>query len=152
LGENLPNDIINRFKFLWDQYWNAIGKTDAEATPQSAVFGYWFCSGAFDPQWSLERLLAFVTAAQRAEPDNMIVEQLAKICLNEPLRAAQVIQMLVLGDMEGWRVSSWKSDAMKVLKVAILADGEARLVAQEVVDRLGRRGFSEFGELFAFYK
>ena len=82
----------------------------------------------------------------------MIVEQLAKICPNEPLRAAQVIQMLVLGDMEGWRVSSWKSDAMKVLKVAILADGEARLVAEEVVDRLGRRGFSEFGELFAFYK
>ena len=152
LGEDLPNDIIKRFKFLWDQYWNAVGKTDAEATPQSAVFGYWFCSGAFDPQWSLERLLAFVTTAQRAEPDNMIVEQLAKICPNEPLRAAQVIQMLVLGDMEGWRVSSWKSDAMKVLKVAILADGEARLVAEEVVDRLGRRGFSEFGELFAFYK
>lgn len=148
-NQRVPREVISRFEFLWDQYWNGVGRSDAVATPQSAVFGYWFSSGAFEPQWSIERLLAFVTAASRAEPDDMIVEQLAKICHHDPLRSAQVIQSLVQGDTEGWRVGSWKSDAKQVLKMAMQAGGQARQVAEEVIDRLGRRGFQEFGELLA---
>jgi hypothetical protein len=143
----LPGEVISRFQTLWERYWDGVGRSDAAVTPQSAVFGYWFSSGAFDPRWSIERLHAFVTAAPRAEPDDMIVEQLAKICQNDPLRSAQVMQLLVQGDTEGWRISGWKAEAKQVLSVAIAAGGEARGVAEQVVDRLGRRGFLEFGEL-----
>lgn len=147
--QELPREVISRFEALWGHYWSGVGRSDAAATPQSAVFGYWFTSGAFEPQWSIERLLEFVTVAPRAEPDDMIIERLAKICQRDPLRSAQIIQLLVRGDTEGWRVGSWKSDANHVLKVAIQAGGEARKVAEEVIDRLGRRGFQEFGELLA---
>jgi hypothetical protein len=151
LTDSLPRDIISRLEDLWDYYWESVGRSDAESTPQSSVFGYWFCSGVFESGWSIERLLYFVTAAPGAEPDELIVEQLAKICRRDPLRASQIIQTFVLADKEGWRVSGWLSSAKEVLKVSMLAGGDAKVVASSVIDRLGRRGFSEFGELLAFY-
>jgi hypothetical protein len=146
-NQELPREVIGRFETLWDRYWNGAGRSDAIANPQSAVFGYWFSSGAFDLQWSIERLLEFVKSAPKAEPDDMIVEQLAKICHHDPLRSAQIIQSLARGDTEGWRVEGWKTDAKRVLTVAMKSGGEARKVAVEIIDRLGRRGFLEFGRL-----
>ena len=54
---------------------------------------------------------------------------------------------LVDGDDEGWRVPSWKGEARTILIAAMKAGGEAKDVAEQVVDRLERRGLLEFGEL-----
>lgn len=146
-GGSVPAATLNRFSDLWSFYWNTCGRDDAKSSPRSNVFGYWFCSGLFDPKWSIRRLLDFVITAPLAEPDDLIVEQLSKVCQHDPLHAVKVIQALVLGDTDGWRVSSWKDDAKIVLQEALRADKEASDVAKAVIDRLGRRGFSEFGQL-----
>lgn len=143
----VPLEVISRLESLWDHYWNEIGRNDALATAQSAVFGSWFSSGVFEPQWSIVRLLDFVSAAPRAEPGKMIVEKLASICRNDPLNSAQIIQKLVLGSTEGWQIQAWKTHAKQVLEVALETGDEAQLVAEDVIDWLGRRGFEEFGEL-----
>lgn len=146
-GDEVPSDAIERFRYLWGQYWEAIGKKDAEQNPNSYVFGQWFSSGAFGDQWSIEQLEKFVTAAPKADPDHMIMQQLAKTCSTDPLRSAHIVGMMVDGDNEGWRVPSWKQEAMNILTVAMKAGGDSKTEAEQVIDRLGRRGFLEFGEL-----
>ncbi|MCH8343662.1 MAG: hypothetical protein IH983_06715 [Planctomycetes bacterium] len=146
-GEDLPKEVVQRFKNLWERYWEAIGAEDAERNPGSYVFGYWFSCGVFDPEWSIVQLEKFVTAARKAGPDHMIMKRLASICNIDPLRSARIVGMLVDGDDEGWRVPSWKGEARTVLIAAMKAGGEAKDVAEQVVDRLGRRGYVEFGEL-----
>ncbi|MFG0243665.1 MAG: hypothetical protein ACF8R9_12835 [Phycisphaerales bacterium JB054] len=143
----LPTDVLKRFVDLWQLYWESVGQADAQADPGSAVFGYWFAAGVFDPKWAIERLEEFIQAAPNAEPDDLIVEQLAQVCHIDPFRSARIIQMLINADSERWRVLGWKDDGKKVLRAAIAAGGDARSVAHQAIDQLGRRGFLEFGDL-----
>ncbi len=140
----IPPDAIDRLKHLWDEYWSAVGRADAEADGQSRVFGHWFGSGAFDPAWSIDRLHAFVTAAPRTSHDSMILKQLALICGHDCQRSAENVEILVKGDADGWRVYAWREHAKAILRKALLAGGGAEIVARNVVDLLGRRGFDDF--------
>lgn len=142
--EKLPVDVLKRFTALWDVYWKKAGAQDASSDPRSAVFGYWFSSGAFPDDWSIARLLEVARLVPQLEPDDLVVERLARICEVDPVGSAQVVELLVRGDTEGWRVSSWKEDAHRILLIAVKAGGKARQIAETTIDRLGRRGFLEF--------
>lgn len=146
-GTDVPDGAIDRFIYLWEQYWEAVGQEDAKQNPNSYVFGRWFSCGAFEPAWSIEQLEKFVEAAPKADPDHMIMERLATICEVDPRRSARIVGMMVEGDDEGWRVGGWKKEAKAILSVAMKAGGESKAVAEQVIDRLGRRGFLDFGEL-----
>jgi hypothetical protein len=145
--DNLAPEIIERFKGLWEKYWGAVGEGDANRNPSSYVFGHWFASKAFDPGWSIVQLARFVSVANKAQPDDIIMERLAEIASQDPLRAARIVGCFVDGDEENWRIGSWKESAKAVLAVALNSDGDARSVAEGVIDRLGRRGYVEFGVL-----
>ncbi|MBN2446038.1 MAG: hypothetical protein JXO22_04900 [Phycisphaerae bacterium] len=145
----IPEPVLGRFRFLWERYWDAVGEADAAADPDSRVFGYWFSSGAFDAEWSLPQMEAFVNAAPKADPDHMILERLAALAQFDPARCARIVGALVDGDDEGWRISSWENDARTVLSIALQASGDAPTIARGVIDRLGRRGFLNFGKLLS---
>lgn len=144
---NLGHEIIERFKGLWERYWAAVGEGDAKRNPASYIFGYWFASKAFDPRWSIEQLEKFVGAANKAQPDDIIMERLAEIAPQDPLRSARIVGCLVDGDEENWRIGTWKERAKTVLAVALKDGGQAKIVAEGVIDLLGRRGYVEFGDL-----
>lgn len=145
--ETLPEEVAQRFMYLWERYWESVGRDDATRHPTSSVFGYWFSCDVFDPAWSIEQLEQFVSAAPKAEPDHMIMERLTKIAHVDPTRSARIVGALVDGDDENWRIWSWKDEAKEVLAVARKSGGEAKEVAEAVIDRLGRRGYQEFGDL-----
>jgi len=146
-GGKLPDQVRDRFVGLWERYWAQVGAADASADPNSSVFGWWFCSGAFDPAWSIQQLESFVARCPKAEPDHLIVERLAETADVDPLRAARIVEMLVAGDDEGWRVGGWADDAKKALAIALKAGGNARQAAEDAIDRLGKRGRNDFGVL-----
>ena len=144
---NLPDHVRDRFVGLWERYWAEVGAADASADPNSSVFGWWFSSGVFDPAWSIQRLESFVARCPKAEPDHLIVERLAETADVDPLRAARIVDMLIAGDDEGWRIGGWDDDAKKVLAICLKAGGEARRAAEDAIDRLGKRGRDDFGAL-----
>ncbi|MCH8270111.1 MAG: hypothetical protein IH985_02735 [Planctomycetes bacterium] len=148
-GENvvLPADVLARFTGLWDYYWQTVGREDAQRDLDENTFGYWFASEAFDEQWSIERLEEVVATGSNADPDDIVVRRLAEICPRDPLRSARIIQMLEKSDSEGWRVHGWKDAARKILETAMKDGGEARAVATATINRLGRRGFTDLGQL-----
>lgn len=145
--EKIPDEIVNRFQTLWTLYWAGTGKKDAEEKPDAWLFGAWFSSGQFPPQWALEQLESFVGVIPTPEPDHAIVEQLARVAQADIVRAVRILDRMVRGDREGWRIHGWIDSARQVLAVAMQAGGDARTYAEQVINYLGRRGHTGFEEL-----
>jgi len=144
---SLPAGVLHRFQYLWERYWELVGSKDATHRPGSNVFGDWFSSGVFESAWSLLWLEEVVSTTPRAGSDSSVMTQLAKVANVDPARSARIVRALVQSDEDGWRIYSWKSDAMAILGAACAAGGEARTVAKDAINMLGRRGYAEFGTL-----
>jgi hypothetical protein len=143
----VPPDVIERFEALWDFYWADRGSEDARQRPNDWLFGPWFSCGKFRNEWSLDRLEQFVDVNPTPEPDHAIAERLAIIADSDLAKSVRILDKMVRGDREGWRIQSWRDSAMKVLGQAMRSDGDARSQAIKLIDFLGRRGYLEFGEL-----
>jgi hypothetical protein len=145
--DDLEAEVIERYKTLWAWYWNKLGQNDAKGEQDSSVFGTWFVSGKFDNQWSLERLDEFTDLVPKAGPEYHIVKRLAEIASTDIQRSTKILGKLLDGDKEGWRIYHWRDDAMTILKLALDADGDTETLAEGIIDKLGRRRFTEFGKL-----
>lgn len=143
----LPDEFVARFRELWEMYWAGPGKKDAEQKPDAWLFGMWFASRQFPDAWALERLEAFVEVVPTPEPDHMVVERLAEIGITDIARTTRILDRMVRGDREGWRMHGWLKPARQILDVAMKSGGDARRLAEQTIDYLGRRGHTEFGEL-----
>lgn len=144
---DIPQDVIYRFMRLWEFYWNEAGKADMAADPENAMFAYWFGSQAFDFEWSLDNLEAVLKVAPSAGPEHSVIQRLAADCALNPVRSVRMLGLVVDGDEEGWRLTAYEDELRTILEVGMKAGGEARSVAEQVIDTLGRRGFMSFGEL-----
>jgi len=81
------------------------------------------------------------------EPDHEVMEKLAAVARLDIVRAVRILDAMVRGDAEGWRVDGWKDSAKQILEQAIRASSEANEVARSLIDFLGRRGYTEFGSI-----
>ena len=145
--EKVPEEVVVRFQELWSIYWAGTGKKDAREKPDAWLFGTWFASGQFPEQWALEQLESLVEVTPTPEPDHAIAEQLAKIARDDTERAVRILARMIRGDREGWHIHGWLDAAKQTLATAIRAGGDARTQAEQVIDYLGRRGHTSFGDL-----
>lgn len=146
-SENVRDDIVERFKTLWEIYWSDVGRKDAASKPGSWLFGPWFSCGHFPDDWALEKLEQFVEVSPIVEPDDEVVARLAKLAEINAARAAHILDRMVKGDQEGWRVYGWIDNARKILQIAMNANGQARDTAVQLINYLGRRGYTQLGDL-----
>jgi hypothetical protein len=144
-----PTEVVGRFMMLWETYWGEEGKEDARQKPDAWLFGPWFVSGQFPEDWALEQLERFARVAGNAEPDHAVVERLVAVTQGDIARAVRILKELVRGDREGWRIHGWLDSAKRILEAAMRAGGEARILAEGIVNYLGRRGHTQFGELLS---
>lgn len=145
--DEVPHEIIERFMRLWEAYWAGPGPEDAKAKPESWLFGAWVWSGKFPPQWTIDQLLEFVTVTGRAEPGHGVVEVLARIAEADLLKSVRILQLMEAGESDGWGLHDWVESAEEVLRMAMAGAQEVQEVARTVIDRLGRRGYLQFGKL-----
>jgi len=145
--EKIPEQVAHRFKELWKVYWEGPGKMDAKEKPDAYLFGTWFSSGQFPEQWALNQFEEFVNVNPKPEPSRDIMEQLAKICHTDILKAVRILDKLVHGDQDGWRMYVWKDYVKQILEIAMQVGGDVRIQAEQVINYLGRRGYTQFGEL-----
>ncbi len=145
--EKVPVEVTERFMALWDLYWADHGKKDAKEKPDAWLFGTWFSCGQFPDQWALDRLEEFVEVVPTPESNLDIAEKLAEITHVNPAKSVQILERMVRGDKEGWRIHGWIDSAEKILEQALKTSGEAREQAENLIDHLGRRGYTDFGKL-----
>lgn len=146
-AENVPGDILERFMTLWDYYWKGPGTADAREVPNAWLFGEWFACGKFPTLWVLDRLAEFVEVAPNPEPDDAVVEKLAEISNFNILKTVQILDRMIRGDQEGWRIHGWLDSAKAILNDALMTPGEPSEEAVALINYLGRRGYMEFGQL-----
>ncbi len=147
--EDVPSDIVERFMALWDLYWAGHGRSDAADDPGAVLFGSWFASGEFPDDWALSCLHEYVEAVPVPEPEHLVMERLAKIAQTDIAKSVRIVERMVKGDREGWRMHGWQEPAKAILEGALKAGGAARRDAEQVIDFLGRRGYTAFGALLA---
>lgn len=145
--ELLPLEVVERFMALWDGYWGDRGKSDAMEDPEAVLFGSWFSSGIFPQKWALRSLEEFVEVVPVPEPDHSVIDRLAKDAHVDILQAIRIVDRMVRGDHESWRIHGWEESLKLVLEGAIRSGAGARASASEVIDYLGRRGYTTFGAL-----
>jgi hypothetical protein len=145
--EKMPEEVVKRFMALWDFYWAGPGKKDTEEKPDAWLFGPWFSCGQFPEQWALDRLEQFVEVAPTPEPDHAIAEKLAETAHVDLVKSVRILDRMVRCDREGWRIQDWLDSTKQILRQAMSASGEAEARATELINYLGRRGYTDFGEL-----
>ena len=132
-----------RYENLWEWYWLELGKKDVAKQPRSSTFGMWFISEKLQPAWALKQLAEFVSVVPSPEPDHEIFRVLAKICVEEPEASLSVLRQLVVGYPESWHIYAAKEDIHSALS-QLDVDGKLPELKNDIVDLLGRRGFTEF--------
>jgi hypothetical protein len=147
--EDVPSDIVQRFMTLWDVYWAGHGRSDAADDPAAVLFGSWFVSGEFPDDWALSCLREYVDVVPMPEPEHLVMERLAKIAQTDIAKSVGIVERMVKGDREGWRMHGWQEPAKAILQTAVKAGGEARRDAEQVIDFLGRRGYTALGALLS---
>jgi hypothetical protein len=153
VGHSLGNDrkvsgaIVERFMRLWEWYWPEWGQKDAQARPQSGLFGSWFTCNQFPVGWRLECLETLLTPLPIPELAEQIIDELADISDTHIETTMRILDRMVRADKEGWHVGVWHEPTQKILKSAMSGGEIVRGMASQLVDYLGRRGYVEFGEL-----
>ena len=147
-ADTVPKEIIERFMKLWDFYWAGPGRKDAGESPDSPLFGAWFSCGQFPNDWALDRMQEFVAVVPTPEPEYSIIERLTEMAHVDIVRTVRILDRIVRGDSDGWRLHASLDQTRVILEQAMDSD-DARPTAEALIDYVGRRGYKVFGELLA---
>jgi len=150
MPDKIGRRTLARLKELWE--WRlaevrSLPPSDRRAELSS--FGWWFTSEKFSETWSLKQLQEALKYANWAEPDDDVVEQLAKLAPQKPMVAVECLAMMTEGDQQGWATGySWVPSIRTIVSAALhSSDVRARRAARELVNRLGAKGFLQFRDL-----
>jgi hypothetical protein len=146
--DEIPDEVVNRFKALWYERSQAALVNPASHVKEMSAFGYLFYSEKFDDAWAIAELRNALAISKRAEPDYFVVQRLAVLAASYPRLAIECLSFLVEGDKEGWRIDSWGM-YMRTIIAAALQSGDdlAKQTAIELIHRLGARNHLEFADL-----
>ena len=145
--KKVPAAVISRFQGLWDWYWPAFGRIDAEARPQCGFFAAWFASKQFPDEWCLERIEKILECVPLTYDASEILERVAELADRHLAAAMRILDKMVRADKEGDMVYVWHEPAKQILQSAMQGNEVVRGMAVRLIDDLGRRGYVEFGEL-----
>jgi hypothetical protein len=148
-NDPLPQKVTERFKSLWTKYWKTNGKQDANTNHEDHLFGRWFASGQFDEAWALNQLVEYSDIVGIPEPDHAVAERMEAIVHVDTHACLTVLKNMVEGDHEGWHIHSWIKPAFAILKHGMECDEDTRILAEEIINKLGRLGHLDFGKLLS---
>ncbi len=145
--EDLEKEVTERFMKLWDEYWAKGGQSDAKQSSNGRLFGTWFSSGKFPEQWSLERLEKFVEVISTPEPEHSIAERLAEIASVDMARAVRILNQVIRGSTDSWRLHYWQKPAKRILAEALKTTQDVKESAKQIINYLGRLGYMDLRKL-----
>ena len=130
--EKVPLEVVERFMALWDAYWTSHGRSDAADDPGAVLLGSWFASGEFPDDWALSSLYEYLDVVAVPEPERLVMKRLAKIAQTDIVKSVRIVERMVKGDREGWRIHGWQEPARAILEQAVKAGVTARSEAEQV--------------------
>jgi hypothetical protein len=110
-------------------------------------FAWWFASGVFDDEWSLNQLRAVLNIGLILHPDHVVAGRLAELREQHMLEAVQLLELLIEGGSRQWFVLGARESITAIIQDALAAGGEAESHARDLINRLVSRGHTDFQRL-----
>lgn len=140
--EKLPAEVVQRCRELWALYWEGPGKDDLKNAPQAIVFGEWFASGRFESAWALAQLDEITKVVGLAEPDHEVAKELDRIAESDMAASLRILERMIQGDKDGWRVQGFIKAATRILNKARSMGDPHAATARQITSMLGHRGYT----------
>jgi hypothetical protein len=148
---DLNKETRDRFERLWEYRINVVRESaNREAFAQElSAFGDWYAFTAFEPRWALERFVETLElTGGRLEINDSILERLLNDAGHNPKLIAEAVRLLVVGDIDGWRVARGHEKIRGILSQILGSpDRAGREAAEGVVHMLGAKGYHDFRDL-----
>jgi hypothetical protein len=144
----LEPEVADRLKRLWERR-ASVAMADIEEHKRELMrFGWWFSAEGLDLEWRLQQLLSVLEGVGRVEPEYEVVEKLVPLAADHSRSVAQATLLLVRADPGSWWVHGSMDEVRAILDATVESEDEqARALARDAVDELGRRGFLNFRDL-----
>ncbi len=147
---NIPLLVVERLQALWERRIAAAKVTNdpSRFCQELASFGWWFVSQKFDEPWALSQLAAVLHIVHAVKPHHLVVKRLAEVAAEYPVEAIRCLSLMVEENVEGWRIAASMNELRSILAAALAgSDPAARSAAEDLIHRLGARGYREFRNL-----
>ncbi|MDE2795299.1 MAG: hypothetical protein OXL34_10815 [Gemmatimonadota bacterium] len=145
----IPDEAVHRFQRLADELLGLLEEAGRERMGHLSRLGWWFASGRFDPEWTLERLTRLLKLAGAAKPSFAVMDSLAEMSTNHPAKTFEVLSLLVKTstDGPGRSVLVGRSEPARVILGAALAHPPTGDDARLFIHQLGAVGHEGFRDL-----
>jgi hypothetical protein len=141
----LSKEIEARLKALVEHRLGALESgSDAE---ELAGFAWWFSSGGFDTEWSLDFLRRALEAGCRPHPDHVVAERLAQLGGVSVIGRIEILQLMVEGGARDWFVLGSREQIRAILREGLASGVNGPSKARDLVNVLVARGNLEFADL-----
>lgn len=146
--ENLAPELLARLQALWESRVSAAraATEPADHVREIVQFGWWFCSGKFPEEWTLEQLESALTLAGHVTPDHFVLEALAGVAGRDPVHAVRCLEKMI-DETDRLQLRVHEKEMRQILVEAKKAGGEARTILTHVVNALARIGMPQFRDL-----
>lgn len=154
---DLPVSTLKRFKELWNSYSDTNLTHDVSHIGSSPQYGYFLASPHFLSQWSLTQLIRLSKLVGVPQPAHLIAEQLhnlGDINLHETLELLDVItrSQTPLPYNRTWEIQPFIDPSYNLLSAGLDRNQPTTVqsLSKQIIDRLGRFGYMQFGTLVGF--
>ena len=145
----IPDEAVHRFKRLADELLGLLKEAGRERMGHLSRLGWWFASGRFDPEWTLDRLTRLLKLAGAAEPSFAVMDSLAEMSKNHPAKTFTVFRIWVNAstDGPGRSVPVGRSEPARAILAAALEHPPTEDDARLFIHQLGAAGHESFRDL-----
>jgi len=144
----IPKDILDRAKSLWAARFEIAKAAPAANTKELEAFGWWFATSHFDEAWRIHQLTEVLSRTHAAEPDHIVLEQLAELSVRLPAPVIECLRSLIDGVKQSWTITTWDQQIRTILGNGLRAeDATTQAAARALVNILVARGYPEFRDL-----
>ena len=141
----LREDGEARLRALADRRLAAVeGGADAD---ELAGFAWWFSSGEFDTDWSLDFLQRALDAGCHPHPDHVIADRLAQLSGQDVIRRIEILRLMVERGARDWFVIGARERIEAILREGLAGGEQAMSRARDLINVLVARGNVDFADL-----
>lgn len=120
------------------------GGADAD---ELAGFAWWFSSGEFDTDWSLDFLRRALEAGCHPHPDHVVAGRLAALSGGSVVERIEILRLMVEGGARDWFVLGSRERIEAILREGLASGGEGTSRARDLINVLVARGNLDFADL-----
>jgi hypothetical protein len=134
--EEPDSAFTSRMTSFWEYRVTAVkGEADAD---ELTAFGYWFASGHFNTEWSLQQLLTVLSLAGHIETEDTVLARLADLTAGHTQACLAILERWVSVTSDSWRLPQQLGHIRQILTTGLAGNPTAVSTSKKIISLLLR--------------